>query len=66
MTGNIEFLRARDLLRGVVPFSRATLYRRIADGSFPRGVKVSPRVTAWPRAVVEAWVARFQGEGARP
>lgn len=60
-TSSPEFFRAADLIRqGVVPFSKATLHRRVADGTFPQPVKVSPRVTAWPRAAIEAWLAKVQ------
>jgi prophage regulatory protein len=30
-----------------LPFSSATLWRRVNDGSFPKPVKLSARVTAW-------------------
>uniref|UniRef100_UPI0040488134 helix-turn-helix transcriptional regulator n=1 Tax=Limnohabitans sp. TaxID=1907725 RepID=UPI0040488134 len=30
-----------------LPFSSATLWRRVNDGSFPKPVKLSSRVTAW-------------------
>lgn len=58
-----EFYRVSDLIRGVVPFSVATLHRRIADGSFPAGVLVSPRVRAWPAQTIEEWKAKVSGEG---
>lgn len=58
-----EFYRVNDLIRDVVPFSAATLHRRIADGSFPAGVLVSPRVRAWPAKEIDAWKARVTAEG---
>lgn len=30
-----------------LPFSAATLWRKVADGTFPKPVKLSQRVTAW-------------------
>lgn len=30
-----------------LPFSAATLWRMVAAGSFPKPLKLSPRVTAW-------------------
>lgn len=59
-----EFLRVSDLINGVVPFSVSTLHRRVADGSFPAGVLVSPRVRAWPVKTIEEWKAKVSGEGA--
>ena len=31
----------------IFPFSSATLWRKVSDGSFPKPVKLSSRVTAW-------------------
>jgi predicted DNA-binding transcriptional regulator AlpA len=31
----------------LLPFSAATLWRMVAAGSFPKPLKLSPRVTAW-------------------
>ena len=53
---DIIFLRERDLLQRL-PFSHATLWRRVADGGFPAPVRISPRVVAWRLADVEAWRA---------
>lgn len=58
-----EFLRVSDLIPGVLPFSVSTLHRRVADGSFPAGVLVSPRVRAWPAKEIDAWKARVTAEG---
>ncbi|WP_369679759.1 helix-turn-helix transcriptional regulator [Burkholderia ubonensis] len=51
------FVCRRQLLQ-VVPFSPSTLRRRIADGSFPRPVRVSNRLNAWAVASVRDWIAR--------
>ncbi|MCC7411958.1 MAG: AlpA family phage regulatory protein [Gammaproteobacteria bacterium] len=34
--------------------SRSTLYAEIAAGLFPRPVKPSPRIAAWPRGEIDA------------
>ena len=39
------FLRERQVLV-FVPISKSPLWRRVASGSFPAPVKLSPRVTA--------------------
>jgi len=37
-------------------WSNSTLYNRIATGQFKPGVKVGPRMVAWPRSEVEAYI----------
>jgi predicted DNA-binding transcriptional regulator AlpA len=43
-------------LKMLIPMSRSTLWRKIKDGSFPRGHKVSKRITAWKLSEVDRWV----------
>lgn len=51
-----RFIRQRQLLEdGYVPFSHATLWRKVADRSFPAPVKLSCRVTAWRLADIQKW-----------
>lgn len=38
-------------------YSHATLYARIADGLFPRQIKIGPRRSAWPASEVDAMIA---------
>lgn len=40
----------------LLPFSLATLWRKVADGSFPKPMKLSLRTTAWRVEVVRAWM----------
>jgi len=42
---------------GLLPFSRATLWRKVRSGHFPRPVKVSCQVTAWRVGDVRRWLA---------
>lgn len=39
-----------------LPFSAATLWRKVRDGSFPKPVRLSERVTAWRVGDVRAWL----------
>jgi predicted DNA-binding transcriptional regulator AlpA len=43
------FLRLPDIIgpNGLIPISRSTWWAGIKDGRFPKGVKLSPRATAW-------------------
>lgn len=39
-----------------LPFSAATLWRKVAAGTFPRPIKLSTRVTAWRVAEVRGFL----------
>lgn len=36
--------------------SRATLYRKIADGTFPRQIKLSTRCAGWRESAINGWL----------
>ena len=40
------FIRQSQLIPNLIPFSAATLWRKVKAGQFPRPVKLSQRVTA--------------------
>lgn len=48
-------LRQAGLIQ-IVPFSPATLWRKVKDGSFPAPVKLSERVTAWRVGDIRVWL----------
>lgn len=60
----VGFIRQAQLIPGIVPFSNATLWRKVKDGSFPAPVKLSPRVTAWDVRKVREWIESRQQEAA--
>ena len=63
MTAPDTLLRLPQVL-AVVPFSKATLYRRIKDGSFPAPLQMSERCVAWRSSQIAEWQdARYQGIG---
>lgn len=39
-----------------LPFSPATFWRKVKEGSFPQPVKLGARVTAWRVGEVRAWI----------
>lgn len=41
---------------GLVPFSKATLWRKVRDGQFPKPLKVSDAITAWRVGDIRAWL----------
>jgi prophage regulatory protein len=42
-------------VEAITSLSRATIYRKMAEGSFPASVKISKGRIGWPKAVVDAW-----------
>lgn len=50
------FMRQSQLIPVIVPFSPATLWRKVKTGEFPAPVKLSSRVTAWRAEDVRAWI----------
>lgn len=36
--------------------TRSTLYRKIAQGSFPRQIQISARCAGWRESAVKAWI----------
>lgn len=63
-TGLDTYVRQSQLLgEKIIPFSAATLWRRVRDGSFPQPVQLSRRVTAWRLADIRKWQrGEFGGE----
>lgn len=57
-------IRALDLIRDPkrptaetpIPFSAATLWRKVRSGEFPAPIKLSEKVTAWRVGDVRAWL----------
>lgn len=41
--------------------SRSTMYRKIADGTFPRQVPISTHGAGWRESAVERWMADPRG-----
>ena len=49
------FFRMADVIR-ITALSRATLYRRIAEGKFPPPVHLGGRACGWTPTALQAWV----------
>lgn len=56
------FLREADMIPSLLPFSHATLWRKVKAGEFPPALKLSASVTAWRRDEVEAWLTEREHE----
>ncbi len=50
------FIRQSKLIPNIIPFSAATLWRKVKNGEFPRPIKLSERVTAWKVEDIRAWL----------
>jgi len=57
------FVRQKQLVPGIIPFSPTTLWRKVAAGVFPKPVKLSAGVTAWRVEDIRAWMADQHGAG---
>jgi predicted DNA-binding transcriptional regulator AlpA len=49
------FLRIKDIAGLIVPVGKATLWRWIKQGKFPKPMKLNGTVTVWCAADVKAW-----------
>jgi prophage regulatory protein len=54
------FYRLRDVVR-ISALSRSTIYRRIAEGTFPRQVRLGPRASAWSAKDLQDWIDDPEG-----
>lgn len=66
----VKVIRIADLAStqtkaGLLPVSRATIWRWVREGRFPKPFKLSESVTVWDAAAVESFIAtRAGGAGA--
>ena len=61
------YVRQAQLIPAIVPFSAATLWRKVQSGEFPEPVKLSSRITAWRVEDIRHWMkARTTGVGISP
>ncbi len=52
----MKFLRLTEV-RNRVPFGRATIYRKIAEGKFPKPYDMGGgRAVAWLESDIDAWI----------
>ena len=47
-----------------VGLSRSTIYKRMAEGSFPRSRSIGPKCAVWLEAEVDEWVAKISNNNA--
>lgn len=52
-----KFLRLSKVMDRI-PYSRATIYRKIAAGEFPKPYNLGASAVAWLESDIEAWIAQ--------
>lgn len=52
------YVRQSQLVPHILPFSQATLWRKVRASKFPSPVKLSEKITAWRVEDVRAWMAQ--------
>jgi len=58
----IDRMLRRKEVEDITGRSRSSIYDGIADGTFPKPVKIGARAVAWPESVIRAWIAeRMEG-----
>lgn len=50
-------------VRERIPFSKATIYRKMGDGTFPKHVKIGTQRVAWREADIDRWIEEAAGSG---
>ena len=56
------YLRISQLIPDILPFSHATLWRKVKSGGFPKPIKLSERITAFRTEDVRAWLDNLHKE----
>jgi prophage regulatory protein len=51
-----KILRRKDV-EAHIGLSRSTIYQAIAEGSFPKPIRIGRRAVGWPLSVIEDWLA---------
>ena len=54
-TNQPRMMRMRNLT-AYLALSRAYIYQKINDGTFPAGYMISPGIRAWQKSEIDAWL----------
>lgn len=54
----------RPAIEELTGLSRSTLYAMMADGTFPKSVKLGKRAVGWPENIIHEWLAQRCNTGA--
>ena len=56
-----RLIKLQDVM-AITAMSRASVFRRIRDASFPKGVQVGPRAVRWRESEVQRWIAERKSQ----
>lgn len=59
-----RLLRVRQV-QDRVPLGRATIYKRMAAGTFPKSVDLGGGMVAWRESEIEAWIAALPEQASK-
>ncbi len=59
---NVRMMRMRQLTE-YLSLSKAYIYQKISEGSFPEGHMLSPGIRAWQMSEVNLWLDQRMGRG---
>ena len=57
LNANPDRLLTRSEVEARLGIKRSALYQMMADGKFPRPLRLSARAVRWPASEVERWIA---------
>jgi predicted DNA-binding transcriptional regulator AlpA len=57
---NASYIRINQLIQKL-PISKASIWRKVKQGTFPAPVKLSIGITAWRTTDIEAWLSQCEG-----
>jgi prophage regulatory protein len=60
MTKSPRFVRIRELST-ILPISKASIWRKVKNGTFPKPVKLSEGITAWDMDDIESYISSAKG-----
>lgn len=52
----------RKELESILGLSRSTIYAKMAEGDFPKPIKLGARAVGWPEAEIAAWLETRKAE----
>ena len=58
----LGYLRCQQILKDYLPIGRSTFLERVKNGTYPQPIKISPRITVWRRADIEALCQQLGGQ----
>ena len=59
-------LLRRGAVEKLTGLSRATIYVRMAEGEFPRPIRIGAQAVAWKESDIEAWIESRELAGSEP